>query len=359
MKHIAFISQFHDFVGGGEHSLFDLMRHLPDRWKPLLVTPEAGPLSAKAAMSGIEVTHLPMPKLGLAALPALWRWSRWLRLARPSLLHANNSRAAVYAGIVGRLHGVPMLFHCRIAERDVRLDGLIARLASRIICNSRAVAVRFADVSKKVSVIYNGIPALDPEPRDKPWGAARVLLFAGRLSSEKQPEVAVRVFAALAEKFPDLHLAMAGGDDPLQPEFSERIRQDARALPCADRIHWLGQCESMGQWYAAADLLIVPSLHEGFGRVIVEAMGCGVPVAAFAVGGIPEVLQDRRQGRLVDAGDEAALAEAVRNLLVDDAAREAMGAAGRVRAREFSAEMHAEKVAGLYALMLENRCVPS
>jgi len=350
---IVFVSLFHDFIGGGEHSLFDLLRGLPRRWHPLLVTPEAGPLSAKAALAGIDVAHLPMPKLGLASLPALWQWFAWLRSERPVLLHANNSRAAVYAGIAGRLHGIPMVFHCRVAARDVRLDWLIGRLASRIICNSRAVARRFVARHDKVEVIYNGVPAIGTEPAKKPWKAEAVMLFAGRLSAEKQPDMAVRAFARLAADFPRLHLAMVGGSDPQNMGYGAKIRGEADGLPCAGRIHWLGQCENMAPWYAVADLLVVPSQHEGFGRVIVEAMGCGIPVIAFAVGGIPEVLQDGVQGRLVQPGDEAGLAKALHDLLDDAQLCRSMGEAGRRRVSDFSPEAHAEAMAKMFALLVE------
>lgn len=348
-RQVAFISQFADFVGGGEHSLFDLMRYLPAAWQPLLLTPTAGALSSEAMAAGIEVAYLPMPKLGLASIPALFSWSAWLRKARPAILHANNSRAAVYAGLAARLHGVPMLFHCRISEPDPPLDGLIARLASRIVCNSCAVAERFAAWPGKAQVIYNGVSLLEPPVRDKPWGAESILLFAGRLSEEKQPDEAVRLFAELADDFPGLHLAMAGGDDPHDPAYSDGVRRAAEGLRCTERIHWLGHCDAMVDWYAVADLLVVPSKHEGFGRVIVEAMGCGVPVAAYAVGGIPEVLQNDVQGVLVPAGDEGAMLDALQRMFSDPAARQAMGEAGRLRAAEFRPEQHAAAVAHLYA----------
>jgi len=350
---VACISQFSDFVGGGEHSLLEMMMHMQPPWQPMLITPATGPLAERAKAQGIETAQLPMPPLGMASLPALWRWCAWLRAERPVLLHANNSRAAVYAGIAGWMCDIPVVFHCRIAERDPRLDGLIARLAARIICNSRAVAARFAQWPDKVEVIYNGIaPLAATAAEQRPEGAEQLLLFVGRLSAEKQPDAAVRVFERLAVDFPGLHLALAGGDDPLHPDFSERVRSRAAQSRFAGRIHWLGQCERLAGWYAAADLLIVPSRHEGFGRVIVEAMATGTPVIAFAVGGIPEVIEADQQGRLVAAGDEVAMTEAVGKLLCDDAGRAAMAAAGRIRAATFTSEHHAEAVAGVYASVL-------
>jgi glycosyltransferase involved in cell wall biosynthesis len=210
------------------------------------------------------------------------------------------------------------------------------------------VAARFEKYRDKVEVIYNGILPLDVKPAAKPWGADAVLLFVGRMSAEKQPDVAVRAFASLARDYPWLHLVMAGGPDPLDPDYGRRVRAEAERLRCAGHIHWPGHCENMAMWYAVADVVVVPSRHEGSGRVIVEAMGCGVPVVAFAVGGIPEVMQDGVQGRLVHAGDEVALAGALRGLLEDKRLRRSMGDAGRRRAPEFSLASHAEAVARVY-----------
>ena len=82
-------------------------------------------------------------------------------------------------------------------------------------------------------------------------------------------------------------------------------------------------------------------------------MGCGIPVVAFAVGGIPEVLQDGVQGRLVQPGDEAGLAKALHDLLDDGHLRRSMGEAGRRRASDFSPEAHVEAMARMFALLVE------
>lgn len=347
MIKVVYLSGFSDMVGGGEHSLLDLMRSLGGSVEPLLVTPQPGALSRKAGAAGIKSVHLPLPPIGIRSMPALLQWLRWLGRERPHLLHANNPRTAFYAGIAGRLLGIPVIFHCRVAARDKKLDPILVRLVSKVICNSDATARRFdAWPGLKPEVIYNG---LDVEvAAAEAVGEGRNLLFVGRLSDEKQPDVAIEVFAALAGMFPDLRLLVVGGDDPADPRLAETLRRDAGQAPYGDRILWAGAQESVSAWYAKADAVIVPSKYEGFGRVLVEAMAHGVPVVAFRVGAIPEVIEDGVQGILVEPYKIDAMSDAVASLLNDEVLRRHMGEAGRLRAEAFSLVAHAGAVEELY-----------
>jgi glycosyltransferase involved in cell wall biosynthesis len=92
------------------------------------------------------------------------------------------------------------------------------------------------------------------------------------------------------------------------------------------------------------DVLVAPSHQEPFGTVLAEAMAVGTPVVATRVGGLAEVVEDGVTGRLVEPGDPAALAAAVREVL---ARRTEMGAAAQVHARQFGADAYADRVEAL------------
>lgn len=349
---VVYISQFPDFVGGGEYSLFDLMMHLPADVEPVLLVPAEGELSARAESEGIAWNLAPMPRVGIASLAALWRWRILLAEIKPDLLHANNSRPALYAGITGRLLGIPTIFHCRIAQRDTRMDTLLVRLVCAVVCNSRAVANRFSRFHLPVHVVYNGIQA--PESGKEPCRTGNRLLFAGRLSEEKQPHVAVDVFEALAGEFPDLQLDMIGQTGP-DPAYARLLQTRIASCPFRERIHCHGHAENPSAFYRVADILTVSSLHEGFGRVLVEAMATGLPVIAFKTGGIPEVLEDGKQGFLIPPGEHSEMVSAVRRLLEDADLRLKMGETGYARARIFSLDKHIEKIYQLYGQLLRGK----
>jgi len=347
---VVCISQFSDFVGGGEYSIFDLMTHLPADVEPVLLVPAEGELSARAKSEGIAWDLAPMPRIGIASLAALWAWRTLLADIKPDLLHANNSRPAFYAGITGRLLGIPAIFHCRIAQRDGLMDAILVRLVRAIVCNSRAVASRFSRFRLPVQVVYNGIQV--PESGKESCRTGSRLLFAGRLSEEKQPHVAVDVFEALAGEFPGLQLDVIGQSGP-DPAYAQLLQARIASSPFHERIHCHGQVKNPSVFYRVADILTVPSLHEGFGRVLVEAMATGLPVVAFKTGGIPEVLEDGKQGFLIPPGEHSKMVSAVRRLLEDADLRLKMGETGYARARVFSLGKHIEKICQLYGQLLK------
>ncbi len=346
---ILFVSQFTDFVGGGEHSLLDLMRHLPAPYTPMLVTPETGELSHRASAAGISCHHLPLPKVGVATFAALRRWRAWLKAERPALIHANSSRAAVYAALAARGNGIPVLFHCRVALRDPLMDMLLHTLCERIICNSHAVAARFPAGSAKVQVIHNGLEL----PQGERSSHEKRMLFLGRFDDVKQPHIALEVFEALAKAFPGWQLDLAGGDGD-DARYTASVLAQLDASPCAGRIHRHGHVSMPGTLLSHAGILLLPSRHEAFGRVLVEAMAYGVPIVAFRVGGVPEVVEDGVQGMLVPPEDVEAMAKACGQLMQDEALRTRMGEAGRRRAGMFTIAVHAKKVAALYEEVLRH-----
>jgi len=313
-------------------------------------------LSRRADEAGIAWRVAPMPPVGWRTPLALGRWRTLLHELRPDILHANNSRAAFYAGLAGRWRNVPMLFHCRVNLPDPVLDALVVRLSSGVIANSRATADRFSKwKNKPLWVVHNGLDLSAFETarlETKPFKGGRLMLMVARVSRLKRHDIALDVFARLAGRFPDMHLALVGGVD--DSKWKAELEQRQLRLGVANRIHWAGEASQadLARWYASADVLVLPSDYESFGRVLVEAMAAGVPPVAFAVGGVPEVVEHGRQGLLVPAGDVEAMTEAVARLLEDDDLRLRMGEAGRKRARLFSIERHVERICDIYREVL-------
>ncbi len=350
---VVYVSSHPEFIGGGEYSLFDLMTHLPDDVEPVLLLPEQGAMSARAQREGIEWHVAPMPPIGWRAPGALWRWRGLLRGLRPDILHANNSRAAFHAGMAGRMDGIPMLFHCRINTPDPRLDWMLVRLACGVIANSRSTAGRFAGwKSLRTWVVHNGLDLSFLEQGEtssgNPFDAGHVILMVARFSRWKRHDLALEVFERVARRFGDAHLVLVGEAD--EEDWLLELRRRQQRMDCRERVHRIGGVghKDLAKWYAAADVLLLPSDDEPFGRVLVEAMAAGVPPVAFAGGGVPEVVEDGVQGLLIAPGDVDAMAEAVMRLLGDDALRARMGEEGRLRARAFTIERHVERICGIY-----------
>jgi glycosyltransferase involved in cell wall biosynthesis len=117
-------------------------------------------------------------------------------------------------------------------------------------------------------------------------------------------------------------------------------------------VHFLGWREDVRAIMPLFDLVALPSLNEGMGRVLVEAMAASRPVVASRVGGIPDLVRNGRNGLLVAPGDEAGLAAGIGLLLDDPALAARMGDAGRIVCREFSLEAMTARLDRLYTDLL-------
>ena len=138
-------------------------------------------------------------------------------------------------------------------------------------------------------------------------GQAELVLFVGRLEENKGIEELFEAFTSLAIRRPNMRLVYVG--DGLG---EQQLRSKAKHLGLEDRICLVGSCSSLkvAQWLAAANVLALPSYSEGFPNVVVEALSCGRPVIATAVGGIPELI-DETSGILIAPRDWRALAAAI------------------------------------------------
>jgi len=354
MSDILMVNHHTEIVGGGELSMLQLMDGLRSEGVAVsLAVAGEGELAARARAAGHQVYIVPMPPIGLRSIAAIAVWRRLLGKSGISLLHAQTPRAAFYAGVAGKSVSVPSIFHCRVAVNDPRLDPILVRLVSRVVCNSHATASRFAGWPwLKPVVIHNGLDVeVAPAMVDEGETRTMNLLFVGRLTPEKQPEVAWEIFSGLAETFPQLDLLFVGDNDRFNPVLTSALKSRIGQSPFKARVIWAGMQANVSPWYAIADVLIMPSQYEGFGRVLVEAMAHRVPVVAFRVGAIPEVVEDGRQGILIEPYDTDAMREAVAGLLNDDARRLQMGEAGAVRAKQFSLAAHVGAVRELYRSM--------
>jgi glycosyltransferase involved in cell wall biosynthesis len=196
-------------------------------------------------------------------------------------------------------------------------------------------------------VIPLGSEAPDFPPADRAaLGLAPGLTYVvtvGRLVRRKNLPVLVEAVAALGR--PDVHLLVVG-DGPEQGALEALARE--RGL--AGRVQFRGfvpQAEKY-QLLANADLFALPSLHEAFGLVYLEAMHCGLPVVAAKPGGQEDYLEEGVTGFLLPPDDREGLTRALRRLVEDPALRARMGAVNRERARGFTATAAARRDAALF-----------
>ena len=222
--------------------------------------------------------------------------------------------------------------------------GMQARCERQQVHRAPRVLVTSRYSAERVRELYGlaAMPAIVPEPIDlAEWrrlldrhpGSARqfTVLFVGRHYRRKRVDMLLRAASLLAGSLPSLEVRIVG-NGPCTAQW----RKLARTLRLEETVRWLGDIsrDELAAEYSRADLLCLPSVQEGFGIVLLEAMAAGTAIVAARAGAIPEVVP---QATLVDPDSAEALAEGIATLSRSPEARAAQAAAGTVRVAEFDA----------------------
>ena len=355
-------------VGGAEHALLDVVNHLPAEVDPIVACPE-GPLVDAIADAGVRREILPPVSATLrlhplrtpAALVELVRAGGALRAvvrrSRPDVLHLNSTRAALLTAT--RPPGAPTVVWVHDSLGPGAANALIARAiaarATRVVANSAHTAARFRARApgSAVAVVTNGIDLtrFDPDRVTREDARARLGIATGepalgmvaQITPWKGHDLAVEALAAVRAAHPRARLLLAGETKFVgrsvrfdNRAFLARLRERIARDGLEEAVSFLGERADVPTVLRALDVLLVPSWEEPFGRVVVEAMAMGTPVIATARGGPAEIVDDRRTGRLVAPRRPDLWAEAIEELLGDDAGRAAMASAARGEVGRFA-----------------------
>lgn len=195
-----------------------------------------------------------------------------------------------------------------------------------------------------------------------------MLLFVGRIEPLKGLETLLRAIAILRDRgvceCNQLMLAIIGGepDDAITANAElERLRQLRHALGIADLVTFMGKQDqdALPDYYAAAEVLVMPSHYESFGMVALEAMACGTPVIASQVGGLAYLVRHGQTGFHVPDRDPEALADRICAIITDPLKRAHMGGEAADAARDYAWPIIADQIEQVYAEMLTPLGLPA
>ncbi len=202
---------------------------------------------------------------------------------------------------------------------------------------------------RKIAVIYNACELFNGvQPVEVPVPGPVRLVTVGRLIPLKRIDRLIELISRLG----GTGLVIIG-DGPERP----RLEGLTRSLGVADRVHFAGQKrqEETLAVMAACDLLVLNSTHEGFPHVILEAMSLGLPVVATAVGGIPEILRDGENGRLIPPLDDKALLDAILVLVASRSERDRLSSGAKLTLERFSLQRMVEMTESVLRRTIERR----
>jgi glycosyltransferase involved in cell wall biosynthesis len=246
----------------------------------------------------------------------------------------------------------------RIVWYPWRMQRVVGRRLDALISGSQASASLVERLwslpAGSVRTIYDGADVDRFRPGASSERTPGALLFVGNAEDYNKGVVYLLRALALLPQGQRAHLYVVGG-----PAEEQRLAPaEIVRLGIEDRVTLVGRVtdEQLAAWYRRAQVLVSPSLYEGFGLPAAEAMACGTPVVATSAGALPEVVADGETGVIVPPADEGALAAAIASLLVDPERCRRMGEAGVARVRErFTWERHARSLEALYQQVIASR----
>ena len=355
---VAFVSS-HALRGGAEHYLELLLGGLEREWISGVVCLADGPLVGALRANGYPTAVLPTSPRAPGILASAWRLRRLLARTKPAVVHANGVKAALVAALATIATPIPVVW----VKHDFSWDGprarRLARRCAKVVGVSEAVLQTFdGDHGRRASRRPQRAAGSRGRPRRQdgagsgrrslrtpaPWSssssAASTRTRASGSCSRSHPSSPGRI-RACASRWSARHRRRTS---------STHARSGRRwsDLGLEQSVRFLGYQDDAAALIAGSDVVLIPSRpdatgvgREGFSYVGLEALTAGTPVVGYAHGGLPEVVGDC--GVLVEPGDRAALAAAVRELVEDPDLRERLGRCGRERARElFSLERTVE-----------------
>lgn len=364
-----------DPIGGMQNHTANLVRALDRRGvtQTVVTSRLGGPAGCTSLGQHAEIHRTGLPIRSLRQLWAACGVLQALRAERVDLVHAHQGEDIAtlpLALAAARYHGCPLVvtLHTSVGltvpSRGVKLavlhraggpvEGSILGRSDAVIALTEATASRLGAVRARTTVIPSGV---EPDRFDASPAALLEhisgprILFLGRLARQKDVPTLIQAFGRL------IHIAslIVIGDGPHRSAVDAEIA----ALPLAvrERVHRFDfqPHERVPSLLAAADLLVLPSIYEEMGSILVEAMQAGLPVVATRVGGIPHVVEDGETGLLVPPRDAAALGDAIDALLGDPERRASMRLCALTRAGRYDWNTLAERVLDVYGAAIAVR----
>jgi glycosyltransferase involved in cell wall biosynthesis len=342
-----------DHGGSARNTMLTALEHDRTQFEPVVVTGQAGTWDAQGGLPATMENLMLLEKKGIryhivpslvrhispqGDLAALCKLIALLRLEQPHIVHTHTSKAGVLGRLAARLTGVPMIVHTPHGHvfyghfgplaswGFLQIERALAWITDKLIALTTAEKTEHLERGIGCADWFTVIPSGIDVGRFKRARTGRkvmpdwfgcppdavVIGSIGWLTDIKGHRFLVDAVALLRQELPHVHLVIIGGGD----QYGALLRQAGKA-GISDAVHLAGHREDVELALAGMDCFVLPSLNEGMGRALIEAMAAGLPVVASRVGGIPAVVKDGENGLLVPAGDSLALAVALRRILSD------------------------------------------
>ncbi len=348
--------------GGVERGTVDLAKYLLRHGHQAIVVSAGGPLVGDLTAAG--VTHYTLPvhrKSPFSVYYSARVLAKIVRKEKVDILHARSRVPALVALLVSRRTQVPFITTCHGFYNKHPLSkpmgwGKLVIVASNII--GKRMRDDFGVPHEKIRLIPRGVNLEEFKLRQNPTGNGNgkvIVGLVGRLTPIKGHSLFLKAMARVARVIPNLQIQIIG--DAPKPQYKEELLTLTRNLGLEHAVEFLGTRYDIPELLSRMDVLVAPSVgEEAFGRVVIEAGACGVPVVATRMGGLVDVVENEKDGLLVGPDDPRILADAVLRLLKDTEYAQKLARSLRKKVEtEFTLEKMFDRTLKIYGEALARR----
>lgn len=362
---ILFIAN-HLNVGGITSYLLTLTAGLVGKGHQVYLASAGGQLEQKFRQAGVTIILAPLEtksQLSPKILFSFWKLKKIARAARIQIIHSQSRTTQVLGERLSQALGCAHIFTCHGFFKPKLVRRLFGCWGDKVIAISQEVSehliLDFKLDAAKIVVINNGIAVKNfgnfsaRERMRKDLGINENFLIGiiARLSDVKGHLYLMRAMKNVREVFPAVKLLIIG-----EGKMKEILVKEAEVLGIKGQVLFIPEASNTQEMLAAMDIFVLPSLQEGLGLALMEAMAQGLAVVGSSVGGIKTLVQNRQNGLLVAPADVSGLAQAMITLLGDAQLRQHLGAQARAFiAANFSQEEMVDKSELVYRQFIKEQ----
>jgi glycosyltransferase involved in cell wall biosynthesis len=363
------------YIAGGEISLSQLINYCQTMGIEMyILLPQQGKFSEMLNKYNIKTFYLKLEYKRNRYLRIFFyliysfKLCKFLLKKNIDLVHANSLRSSIDNALGAKLARVKIIGHIR----DIRLLGgksiFLLNLLTIIIANSAATKkhlLKEGVKGKKIKIIYNGVDLNNydylksPDVFRKKYhikSCVPLIGIIGQLCERKGIIFFIEAAKKLSERMPKTTYIVVGDDLLNKGKYRQKMEAMVKRFGLEQKFIFTGFVKEIPEVMAAIDILILASLQEPFGRVVIEAMAMKKPVIATKVGGVSEIVLNGESGFLIPPSDSDAIANKAFVLLKDKKLAKIMGERGRCRVEKyFTIQQNIENITALYKDILESR----
>ena len=306
---------------------------------------------------------------------ALWSLWRLMIREKPTIVHTHTSKAGILGRLAARLTGVPFIVHTThghvfyghfnpaVSRLFLLMVTFFASFTAKMIALTEGERNDFINYAvckpDKLATIHSGVEIdrflnarVNRNQKKITLGLnpnRRVVGTVGWLLPIKGPGYLLKAMDHVWRRCNAVELVFVG-----KGQLEQDLKNEALRMGISEKVKFLGWRDDIHEIIPIFDVFVLPSLNEGMGRVLVEAMASGRPVVASRTGGIPDLVIHDQTGLLVSPADELGLADAIYNILKDPEKAKVMGQKGKARSKRFSVESMVAKLETLYTDLINN-----